>query len=248
VWAAIGAIFFVWSLGSHLNAFGFNTGMILPGAVLRYVPIVSNARIPGRAIVVAYLALSVLAAIGAATWRPRRWRQWTWIAACAAAVVIDFLPSPFPTVALDRPAIYEALRNRPERGSVCELPLGIHDGFGGRGFTDDRTMFYQSIHERPVTGGYISRLPPLVSSTYAQDPLLNALLDLSEEKPGRAAGTLALPDAETAGARLRANGIAFVVLNRRLAPAALTQYVESVLQLELIAEDNERALYAVKGR
>ena len=66
------------------------------------------------------------------------------------------------TTTMARPGIYETLRDRPEGGTLCELPLGIVDGFGGTGQLDSRTLFYQTIHGRPMVGGFVARLPPAV--------------------------------------------------------------------------------------
>jgi hypothetical protein len=52
-----------------------------------------------------------------------------------------------------------------------------------------------------------------------------------------------LPDRELAGERLRANGIAFVMLNRTTASPELRTYVERVLPLTMIAQGDDRALY-----
>src|SRR6185437_8188581 len=49
LWLAIGSLFLVWALGPYLVAFGHNLRLPLPGALVRYVPIVSNARIPAQA-------------------------------------------------------------------------------------------------------------------------------------------------------------------------------------------------------
>jgi hypothetical protein len=239
-WTAVGLVFLIWALGPHLTMFGLNTGMILPEALIRYLPVIGNARVPGRAMVVAYLALSVLAAIALARWRDRSRRIVLLLA--VAAVIVDFIPAPFTLVGLDRPPAYETLRARPERGAVLELPLGLRDGFGERGFLDPRVLGYQVIHGRPMTGGFVARLPPPVVSFYEKDALLGVLIALSTEIPDQARP---LPTAGEAAERLRAHGIAFVLLNRRLAPAKLRQYVESVLPLSVIAQDDERTLYSV---
>ena len=108
-------------------------------------------------------------------------------------------------------------------------------------------MFYQTIHTRPIVGGYLSRLPASVLAFYANDPLLNGLLHLSEPAgPPEMDGPPALADASVAAERLRANGIAFVVLDRAAAPARLTEYVETVLPLDLVATEGERSLYVVR--
>jgi hypothetical protein len=143
---------------------------------------------------------------------------------------------------MDRPAIYDTLRDRVEQGAVCELPLGIRHGLGGNGAFDDRVLFYQTIHQRPLTGGFVARLPASVASAYEADPLLAGLLRLSE---GEGEASQPLPDRQLAAERLRALGIAFVVLNRGSASPKLTDYVEQVLPLTLIGEEGSRALYLV---
>jgi hypothetical protein len=134
------------------------------------------------------------------------------------------------------------LRNRPERGAVCELPLGFRDGFGARGTFDDRILFYQTLHERPLVGGFVARLSASVSRFYEQDPLLGTFLRLSgaTELPA-----VAPPDRDEAGRLLEQHGIRFLVLNRRAAPQELMTYVESTLPLAVIFGDEERTLYVV---
>ena len=244
-WAAIGGVFLVWALGPHLMVAGMNTGLLLPQALLRYFPLLSNARIPGRAMVMVYLALAMLCAMAIAGRRPAWLRRAAAIPVLAAAIVFDYVPAPFPVFALDHPRIYDTLRDRPEPGTVCELPLGIRDGFGERGRLDHRVLFYQSIHGRPLTGGFVARLPPGVLAAYEADPLLAALLRLSgtgDSAPGT------LPDRSVARQSLRGAGIRFVMLQRAGASPALTAYVEQVLPLSLIQTDGDRSLYIVDDR
>lgn len=147
-------------------------------------------------------------------------------------------------MALDRPAIYETLRDRPENGAVCELPLGIRHGLGGRGLLDDRTLFYQTIHLRPLVGGFVARLPQAVAVAYEDDPLLAGLLRVSDPAGG-VDPARPLPGRELAAGRLSQNGITFVVLNHSTASPALVEYVERVLPLTLVAQEGERSLYLV---
>ena len=221
-WAAIGAIFFIWALGPHLRVFGGTTGMILPQTLLRYIPIASNARIPGRAIVLVSLAIAVLGAIAIARSSEPGRRRWIGVAAMAVVVLLDYLPAPFPVVAVDRPAIYETLRDRPERGTVLELPVGIRDSFFSRGLLDHRALAYQMIHRRPIVGGVVSRMSPAIVTGYAADPLIDGLMALS----GREAPARPLPNPAAASGLLAKNGIAFVMLNREFASAELVEYVE----------------------
>ena len=216
--------------------------MILPQTLLRYIPIAANARIPGRAIVLVSLAIAVLGAIAIArSGEPGR-RRWIGVAAMAVVVLLDYLPAPFPVVAVDRPAIYETLRDRPERGTVLELPVGIRDSFFSRGLLDHRALAYQMIHRRPIVGGVVSRMSPAIVTGYAADPLIDGLLALS----GREAPAKPLPNPAAASGSLAKNGIAFVMLNREFASAELVEYVEGGMPLTLIASEGERSLYIVR--
>ena len=243
-WTVMGAVFFVWALGPHLMVFGKNTGMILPQALLRYLPIVNNARFPGRAMVVVTLALAAVASLAVARRRPSSGigRKGA-LAALAIVLVAESAPSPIPVVKLSVPQLYYTLRDRPEAGAVVELPLGIRDGFGSRGNLHEMQFYYQTVHGRPLVGGYLSRLPRSVVTTYANDPLLNFLLDVSEPDGKIAVGTT-LPSGRVVADSLRANGIAFVVLDRAAAPARLTEYVKE-MGWNLVATEGDRSLYVV---
>ncbi len=241
-WAALGAVFFVWALGSHIHAAGQNTGFIMPEVLLRYVPIAANARMPGRAMLIVYLALAVLAATGVTR---LRWRRPT-VALLVMTVLVlaDFSVAPFPIASARCPAVYQVLKDRPERGALAELPLSMGDGFGELTPVDHLTLVCQTIHGRPLVGGVLARLPTNVLATYRADPLFAAWLRLS----GAAADVApdgAVPDSTLAAQRMKADGIAFVMLNRQRASAQMREHVEHVLPLRLIAEDDERALYGV---
>jgi hypothetical protein len=241
-WVWLGSIFFVWALGPHLMAAGHNTGMILPQSLLRFLPIVNNARIPGRAMVVVYLALAMLASLALAERRRASTRPVRMLSLVAVLMIIDYVPAPFPMIALTYPGVYDQLRNQPEQGAVCELPMGLRDGFGERGMFDERALFYQTIHQRPIVGGFVARLPRSVTAAYTKDVLLDALLTLSS---GDVGGGSPIPDRRLASEKLREDGIRFVILDRAQASPALIEYVDTVLPLTVIGEAEGHSLYVV---
>ena len=241
-WTLVGAVFFFWALGSLVHAAGRNTAIIGPEFVLRYIPLAANARMPGRAMVMVYLALAMLAAIGAADWRAGLRRPALATSVVAALAFADFLVAPFPLAAVDCPAIYQTLRDRPERGILAELPLGIGDGFGPVSSIDPWMLPCQMVHERPMLGGVISRLPRNVIARYNADSLIAAWLRLSGARAD-ATRDGPLPDREQAAERLKANGIVFLILHRGAASPELRDYVERVLPVMPVAEDGDRVLY-----
>ena len=243
-WLLTGTIFTVWALGPWLTAFGHQTPLILPAILVRFVPIVANARMPGRAIVVVYLVVAMLAAIGldrllSAT---RRTRAVAWC--LVLMLVIECVPSRPPVYAPETSQRYVALRDGRASAAICELPLGLRDGFGETGSFDAAVLLHQMIHERPVVGGFIARLPTSIVLRYEAMPVVGTLLrlssggKLSDEK-------VVLPPREATGA-LTAARIAFVVLDTRRASSDLTRFVQTGIALRKIGEEDGRIFYEVE--
>jgi len=233
LWWAVVCVFALWSAGPYLTIAGFDTGLRLPEILMRFVPFVSNARVPGRAMVVVYLALGVLTAIrlaGAPGRLSRPALQWTFVVLLA----FEFLDAPILLTMLDRPPVYARLAEA-EMGAVCEAPFGIGDGLGGVGSQDRATLYYATIHQHPLVGGYIGRMPPNSLEWYARSAVVSVLLRLSVDQrtPLPAiAGSMSSP-------------CRYIVLNRGTASAALAQFVRS-LPGELLVATPDRELYRLR--
>jgi len=211
---------------------------------VRFVPIVANARMPGRAIVVVYLVVAILAAIGLDRLRSRGGRMQAVAWCLVLMLLVEVMPGRPPFYLPDMPSAYAALHDAPLTGAVCELPLGLRDGFGETGSFDSAVLLHQMMHERPIVGGFVARLPPVIAATYERMPVVQSLLRLSS---GRAASDQDLTlTRRNAAAALVSAGIAFVVLDTRRASADLVQYVQSRIELQQIAEEDGRVFYKVQ--
>ncbi len=238
-WGWLFGVFLVWALGPFLTVWGWNTALVLPQTALRYLPIVSNARVPGRAMVMVYLSLAILSAMGLATRSSRsRWPAWTLI----VLTIVDYAGAPIPLWSIDVPSVYQALRARGDQGVLLELPMGIRDGFGSRGSMDPGSPLFQTIHQHPVVGGFVARIPERVTTAYLDDSLFGPLLRASE--PSTQA--VALPAPGAFHDDLRAKGIRYVILRRSAAPTSMTRLVEEALGPSLLARDAERDLFEVR--
>jgi hypothetical protein len=239
LWRGTGLVFLVWSLGPYLCVMGANTGAVLPAILLRYVPIVNNARIPGRAIVIAYLAVAMLAARAIAGWPGRRQKRLAWL--CAASVVVDYLATPLPTYEVPASSVDSYLAAAPA-GAVCELPVGVRDGFGEIGRFDHRALYHQTVHHHPIVGGFVARLPASVKANYLALPIVGALIEASA---GRViGGERRAGDARQACLALQSLDIRYVVVNADLTPVEAIDYLRAVVPLRLLAQDGPRILYA----
>jgi hypothetical protein len=232
-WLAVGFVFFVLSLGPFLRVAGADTGLPLPHALLRYLPGFSNARIPGRAVVMVQLAVAVLSAFALADVSKRGW-----IAAALALVVLESVPSRLPAYLVPQPDAVDAeLSRSASAGAVAELPVGLRDGFGEVGQLDHRSLAHQLWHGQPMVGGFVARLSHRVRRAQLESPPIAALLDLSA--PAQPAPLP--PDAADASAA----GIAFLVVNRdTFVGERLGRDLLESAGYRLIATAGARELYA----
>jgi len=160
LYAAIGAIFFVLSLGPEPTAWSHRLSRWGPYLWLTWiVPGFNAVRAPARMATGVYLALSVLAAFGIARLlAPSSTRvRIALVSAIGAALFIEGLAAPIPLAAFDprgrpgdRPAYRWLARSAP--GAVLELP--IHD------WAIAPTLTYQYatlVHRHPIVNGYSGR-------------------------------------------------------------------------------------------
>lgn len=238
-WTLLGGAALVWALGPQLTVFGVKTGLVLPQAFLRYLPVLSDVRMPGRSIVLVYLAAAILIGAGVAMLHASRHRRLAAVAPfCIAAELVG---GNVPLTPVDAPALYD--RIPPGRGAVLELPVGVRDGFGEDGSLDERILYYQTIHRHPLVGGFAARLPEHVKVSYRQMPVISSLLRLSAGE-SLAPSRLAV-DAVLAAKVLESLRIEYVVIDRERASPALLAYAEGILPLAFVAREGSRELYRV---
>jgi hypothetical protein len=229
-WLWIGGLFLLWSAGPFLIVAGADVGLPMPQALARFVPILSNARMPGRAIVVVQLAAAVLTARLATQ---MKWRAGT-IVAFVVLAVVDSTVVPFPVYELPRSGSIEAhIRMNPTAGSVLELPAGVRDGFGAIGHMDHRAFVFQWAHERPLVGGAISRLASRVTDGYLSHPALMSMILWPERQLP--------PDLVH---QLRSAEVRYVVVNTDLIGEPISPELRD-RGLRLLAIDGPRELYGV---
>jgi hypothetical protein len=233
-WRIVALAFAVFALGPFLTIGGFDTGLKLPEILMRYVPLAADARMPGRAIVGVYLAIGVLISGALASARGRLGHasvQWLLI----GAVVFEYWTAPIPLTSLDRPAVYATLAAAPP-GAVCEVPMGIGDGLStGAGSQERRVLYYATLHEHPLVGGFIGRMPSDAMERYRDNPSTATLLRLSESDQ-------TIEQTGSAGMRLPCE---YIVVDRNSSSALLREYVES-LPVERLESDERRDLYKLR--
>lgn len=241
-WTIVGAGFMAWALGPWLTVFGHQTPLMLPAILVRFVPVVANARIPGRAMVVVYLALAMLTAQGLARLISEPARRRTGLG-LVLFLAFESLPVRPPFATPDMPLQYAALKTSDRPLAVCELPLGLRDGFGEIGSFDSSVLLHQMMHERPIVGGFLARLPLSVVRAYQAMPVIGTFLRLSAG--ARLSDEVAILSPGDAASALAAEGIGSIVLDTRRASPDLVRFVQSGIALQRIGEQDGRIFYDV---
>jgi hypothetical protein len=234
IWRVVAVGFVVWALGPFLTVGGFDTGLKLPETLVRYVPFVANARMPGRAMVGVFMAVAVLVAVtmsrapGLLHRPPLQYLP-------IQLVVLNFWDAPVPMTPLDAPAVYQDLAAAPP-GAVCEAPFGVGDGLSaGSGSQDRRILFYATQHQHPLVGGYVGRMPVDAPQLYAEMPLVGALLRLSNGLSSPV-GVLSTGSDQPC---------TYLIVNRAASSAPLLDYVRQ-LGAERLATSDGRDLYRLR--
>jgi hypothetical protein len=152
---------------------------VLPGTWVTAVPVLRDLRIPPRFMLLGAFAAVLLAGLGARAAVSRRGSVGVILVAalCVAAVAEG-------AVTMEGDADPEAKRiasligDDPRNGIVVDVPLAWADGFTAMGYAPNvsRPLLLQTIHEKPIAFGYISRIDRARWDTLLRHPLYRALL------------------------------------------------------------------------
>ena len=146
-----------WWNGNRIEA-GF-----LPFGLLREIPLLENLRVANRFMLVAGLGLAVLAGIG---WHHLRHKRPWALPVAAALVLAEYSWLPFPIRSVELSPLLQQVAGRP--GAVLDIP------FHERSRTV-HNMAAQTVHGRPIAGGYLSVYPPATLAAVESAPALREL-------------------------------------------------------------------------
>jgi hypothetical protein len=246
MWTALAVFFGAMALGPFIFIGGVNTYVLGPWAFLRYVPLVSAARMPGRFAIVLMMAFAVIFALALRHVR-ERWgdRRGLVLAVVAALLAFELAPLPRLLYAASVPEIYRTIASDPRDVRVLGIPLGFVDGEGGDGRNDASSQYYQTFHQKPIIGGRMSRISTRQRDRQRAFPVVHLLLQLSE---GRQVDEHDIALARrTAPAFIRNSQLGYVVIETRAASPELRDLTIDILNLEKIAESDGHELYRPRG-
>lgn len=167
-WGLNALFWFLLSFGPSLRINGTNTEFPMPYRLLAKVPFLDIGRFPERYILMAQFSIAILAAFGLTALLNRLptgrrvfsgWQVRPLLAGIILGLAFleswpGILPPPDPITPPPFTAAIAATKagsTVPAGKAILELPVTTHAN------PDSPRMLYQIYHQRPITGGYISR-------------------------------------------------------------------------------------------
>jgi hypothetical protein len=172
-WSILLGFSSVMTLGPKLHIGGKVVFDYMPYAIWDRLPILNILRTPSRFGVLIYLALAVLLAFGY-IYLEKRFARYSLpiFLFVFLAIFIDFFPAKIPVSTQYLPAAYAAIVEDKSDFAILEYPLLWATGLNTMGNFPPAYMYYQTEHEKPIAGGYLTRIENNTFESYKDDPLL----------------------------------------------------------------------------
>ncbi|NQE54148.1 hypothetical protein C5S29_11195 [ANME-1 cluster archaeon GoMg3.2] len=186
-WLLSALIFFILCLGPilHINGVFSVTcndhiaSILLPYVILMKIPIISIARAPSRWDILVMLSLAVLAGYGLNyifkkfNGKFLKMNKKTVLAVVFSCLILfEFLAIPYPMSSANVPNFYYTMAEDPEDYAILEVPnLDPYH-------VVPEFMYYQTIHEKKLVGGSVSRTPNYAMKFLDSTPFISQLSHL----------------------------------------------------------------------
>ena len=216
-WLALFATALVLAIGSPLVWDGVPRGEnVLPFALVRNVPLVEQLRVANRFMVLVGLALTVLAALGVAPALAALspgWRRWA-LPSAAILLLAEYSWLPYPLRSVEHSPLLREIAARP--GAVLDVPFLQRTRTVGN-------QVAQTIHARPIAGGYLSVPHYRAREFYFAEPALAGLAKTPR------------PDARVDIPRLRELGFATLVIHKQHLESVRAEALERIPRTDILA-------------
>jgi hypothetical protein len=250
-WSLALLVFFILSLGPFPRILGKSIKLIpLPYWLIMLTPVLNNLRVPSRFDIMVMLSLAILAAFSCRWLLGKLLSRVARMGICffiVGAITFEYMAIPFPTFKASAPRIYEQIARTPGEFTVLEIPVGRTSGLTkGVGAFPPSFLFYQTVHEKKLVGGYLSRAPEAKMLALASRPFLRRILELQGEYfPSSAPAD---QPARTPLEDLAALQIRYVIIHPPFDHSPIRDYVETTLPVEKISEKEGVVAFRVVER
>jgi hypothetical protein len=187
------------------------------------------------------LGAAVLLTFAIRALRARSDRPWVPVTIVGSLLLVELMPAPRPLYSATAPSFYKQIAADPRPLRVLTLPFGLRDGTSSHGNFSASTQFFQTVHEKGLVGGYLSRLPSRGLDPYRRSHRLSVLMDLSAGRPvSPERMERAIERAHLYPPHL---DIGYVIVHTGLVSPQLMAYAQAAFDLEFVTVEGGQALY-----
>ena len=254
-WVILGSLAFILSLGPKLHIYKKIVASWMPFGTLEKLPLFSSLRAPSRFSVFVFLSLAVLSGYGFLflinKLRAKYLRIIT-IIGIIFLIAFEYFPFYKNTNELKLPNAYKKIQEDKTDFAILEVPLLWSTGLDNKGTWSPDYLYYQTIHNKKMPGGYITRTTKETFESYKNDPLLNFVFSEQNKllSPNReAVNTLEKYKVLNTSKILADNKFKYIIFHGK-EPTELNNRVKEVLKenLEMYFEDEKLEIYQFKNK
>ncbi len=153
---------------------------------LNIIPILRFILVPMRLIIGTQLIVAVLIAKLISKYQHKLKIYYGLILIIIILFILEYGTINVPISKIDLPQIFQLLKQDSDNRALLEIPSGISEtkiSFGKDYLypaLHTKQLYWQTIHKKPMVGGFVSRLPDQYLSYYQTEPILSDLWKLSE--------------------------------------------------------------------
>ncbi len=143
--------FLILSMGSYLHIMGLKTSLILPYRIIEHIPVLLSMRTPARAVVYVYLFWSIIVGLSITNIMDSNLKRKRLVLSLILPLVfLDFLSFSYYKTEVFEPQVYREIKREEDEFGILDLPAKYYP-------FSSYYMMYQTYHNIPMVGGYISR-------------------------------------------------------------------------------------------
>lgn len=171
-WRLLSIFFFFVLLGPILFVGGRNITP-LPYRLLYFLPFLKGILVPSRLIIFFIFSLIIPAAYGFKILIEKirsRFYRIVVIIGAIGLILFEYSSLPLPLLDTNIPEFYKKPAAEESNYTILELPFALSTSFYTLGDinSSSKLEYFQTVHGKPILGGYVSRVPNYVHNYYYQ--------------------------------------------------------------------------------
>jgi len=254
LWLGILLSSFILALGPMLQISTLKVSAWLPFGILQYLPILNIIRAPSRFMVLVFLCLAILSGYGVCfIWEHVKSRTATIIilAMALAGLLIEYYPVNAPETDLYMPKGYKMIMEDKSDFSILESPALWMTGLdNSAAYYPIEGLYYQTIHQKKMANGYVTRGTNDLLDSYADTPLLKYLVTskAQDNLPGALRSNMIRYKETYINNLLYENPYKYLVVVKESAYSILNDNIKLTLEGHIVPfyKDSEIEIYTFK--